>query len=396
MLRRIFKQRRYFKTIYRNQKGITGLETAIILIAFVVVAAVFAYTVLSAGLFSTQKSQQAVYSGLQESQSTIEVKGAVVSAGVAQLNSCDNSSSDSSLVSSWAHPTSGATLAASGTTRGTDFVEGTYSLAGTIANTTSITQYDALATHSMTAKAFITGDTITFWAKVDANAEINGLLSFGVSTQSESSEGNFQANLTQHQDITATDGAWHKYTMTVGTSSDTAVYYGIYANTGFTATANRHYWIDDIEITDANLYTISDPMNTFANSVTFTLSLASSGNAMDFTGDTDANGNGIISDESTINHKIVINYNDSTQQVNDLAWTASFIGKHSGSGNMLDVGDKVQITVDLTYINQNASAAANKVIHNHSFTLEVKPPTGAVLTIARTMPDRVQQIDNLN
>ena len=36
----------------RNQRGITGLETAIILIAFVVVASVFAYTVLSAGIFS--------------------------------------------------------------------------------------------------------------------------------------------------------------------------------------------------------------------------------------------------------------------------------------------------------------------------------------------------------
>jgi flagellin FlaB len=61
----------------RREKGITGLETAIILIAFVVVAAVFAYTVLSAGLFATQKSQEAVYSGLTEARSTLELKGAV-------------------------------------------------------------------------------------------------------------------------------------------------------------------------------------------------------------------------------------------------------------------------------------------------------------------------------
>ncbi len=79
MLKRILKQKRYFKNIYKQQKGITGLETAIILIAFVVVAAVFAYTVLSAGLFSTQKSQEAVYNGLQETQSTMVVKGAVLS-----------------------------------------------------------------------------------------------------------------------------------------------------------------------------------------------------------------------------------------------------------------------------------------------------------------------------
>ena len=63
---------------FRSEKGITGLETAIILIAFVVVAAVFAYTALSAGLFSTQKAQEAVYAGLQEAQSTMELRGAVI------------------------------------------------------------------------------------------------------------------------------------------------------------------------------------------------------------------------------------------------------------------------------------------------------------------------------
>lgn len=72
MLKNILKQ------LHRSEKGITGLETAIILIAFVVVAAVFAYTVLSAGLFSTQKSQEAVYSGLEQVQSTMEIKGAVI------------------------------------------------------------------------------------------------------------------------------------------------------------------------------------------------------------------------------------------------------------------------------------------------------------------------------
>ena len=71
MIQRLFK-------LHKGQKGITGLETAIILIAFVVVAAVFAYTVLSAGLFSTQKSQEAVYSGLQEARSTLELRGATI------------------------------------------------------------------------------------------------------------------------------------------------------------------------------------------------------------------------------------------------------------------------------------------------------------------------------
>jgi len=62
----------------RGQRGITGLETAIILIAFVVVAAVFAYTALSAGLFSTQKSQEAIYYGLERTQSTLQQTGSVI------------------------------------------------------------------------------------------------------------------------------------------------------------------------------------------------------------------------------------------------------------------------------------------------------------------------------
>ena len=67
-----------YKTLRRDERGITGLETAIILIAFVVVASVFAYTVLSAGIFSAQKGQEAVYTGLQQARSTLELKGDVV------------------------------------------------------------------------------------------------------------------------------------------------------------------------------------------------------------------------------------------------------------------------------------------------------------------------------
>ena len=74
---------RFLNRIKESQKGITGLETAIILIAFVVVAAVFAYTVLSAGLFSSQKSSEAVYSGLEEAQSTMQLDGAVMGFGTA-------------------------------------------------------------------------------------------------------------------------------------------------------------------------------------------------------------------------------------------------------------------------------------------------------------------------
>ncbi len=70
--------KRLAKMMRRDERGITGLETAIILIAFVVVASVFAYTVLSAGIFSSQKGQEAVYTGLQTARSTLALKGDVV------------------------------------------------------------------------------------------------------------------------------------------------------------------------------------------------------------------------------------------------------------------------------------------------------------------------------
>jgi flagellin FlaB len=66
---------RLVKRLFKSQQGITGIETAIILIAFVIVASVFSYVALSAGLFSTQKAKEAIYSGLDEAKSTIEVKG---------------------------------------------------------------------------------------------------------------------------------------------------------------------------------------------------------------------------------------------------------------------------------------------------------------------------------
>ena len=63
---------------HKDQKGITGLETAIILIAFVTVAAVFGYAVLSAGIFSAEKGKETVYLGLKEAKSTMELKGSII------------------------------------------------------------------------------------------------------------------------------------------------------------------------------------------------------------------------------------------------------------------------------------------------------------------------------
>jgi archaeal flagellin FlaB len=63
--------------VNEDQRGITGLETAIVLIAFVMVASVFAYVVLSAGLYSSQKAKEAVYQGLGQTSGSVTLKGNV-------------------------------------------------------------------------------------------------------------------------------------------------------------------------------------------------------------------------------------------------------------------------------------------------------------------------------
>jgi len=62
----------------RNERGITGLETAIILIAFVVVATVFAFVVLTTGIFSAERGKETVFAGLQKARGTMEVRGGIV------------------------------------------------------------------------------------------------------------------------------------------------------------------------------------------------------------------------------------------------------------------------------------------------------------------------------
>ncbi len=66
------------KRIDKRHSGLTGLETAIILIAFVIVASAFSFAVLNLGLFTTQKTGEVMQAGLEETLASIETAGAVV------------------------------------------------------------------------------------------------------------------------------------------------------------------------------------------------------------------------------------------------------------------------------------------------------------------------------
>ncbi len=80
----MFGMSRYRK--FRKKRGLTGIETAIILIAFVIVAAAFAFAILNVGFQTTQKSQSVISEGMLQASSSIELVGAVIAKGSTTTN----------------------------------------------------------------------------------------------------------------------------------------------------------------------------------------------------------------------------------------------------------------------------------------------------------------------
>ncbi len=66
------------KSSRRDEQAFSGIEAAIVLIAFVVVGTVFSYVVLGAGFFTVQKSQQVSQSSITQTASKIVVRGDVI------------------------------------------------------------------------------------------------------------------------------------------------------------------------------------------------------------------------------------------------------------------------------------------------------------------------------
>ena len=71
------------RSLWRDQQGITGLETAIVLIAFVVVSSVFAFAALSTGLFTTDRAKETIHAGLKQARSTLELRGSLLAEATA-------------------------------------------------------------------------------------------------------------------------------------------------------------------------------------------------------------------------------------------------------------------------------------------------------------------------
>jgi flagellin FlaB len=67
--------------LWKDKRAFTGLEAAIVLTAFVVVAAVFSYVVLGAGFFTSDTAKQTIHAGVDQATSSVELIGDVVAYG---------------------------------------------------------------------------------------------------------------------------------------------------------------------------------------------------------------------------------------------------------------------------------------------------------------------------
>ncbi|MFW5691001.1 MAG: archaellin/type IV pilin N-terminal domain-containing protein [Chloroflexota bacterium] len=120
---------------------------------------------------------------------------------------------------------------------------------------------------------------------------------------------------------------------------------------------------------------IAEATGTNVETVKFTLQLVSGGDPVDVT-------------DTTGNNVIVIGYRDNNQFLNEITtWTSAFIGTDDGD-TLLEPGELVEITVDV-------SGITTPLGPNTEFTLEVKPPTGAVLNISRSTPGAIETVMEL-
>lgn len=70
-----------FSIFRKDDRAFTGLESAIVLTAFVVVAAVFSYVVLGAGFTTSDTVKKTIDEGVKQTTSSIELAGDVIAIG---------------------------------------------------------------------------------------------------------------------------------------------------------------------------------------------------------------------------------------------------------------------------------------------------------------------------
>jgi flagellin FlaB len=80
----------HFPRDKKSRRAVIGVESAIVLIAFVIVAAALSFVILNMGFSTTQKAKTTISSGLETSSSALQIAGTVTGKGdvaASKLNS---------------------------------------------------------------------------------------------------------------------------------------------------------------------------------------------------------------------------------------------------------------------------------------------------------------------
>jgi len=353
----------------RNQRGVTGLETAIILIAFVVVASVFAFTVLSTGIFSSERGKETVFAGVQEARGTIEPKGAAIANGLTK----DNLSLADKVWTVGSNATGTVvSIEASKKKEGT----GSVKIIVHVSTTTALLAYENLVTN-----VDLTDQTqVQFWVRSSV-ATTAGQLEIVLDNTANCGSPEVHIDVP----VLAPD-TWKLVTAAITSSTVTTFVanadksavtcVGVEVETDLSTTQEETVYVD--EIVGVGLVT----------TVEINLTNALKGEAVNLTKPSDADDDGIA--DSDGNHVLVITYTDKNQLVRDLFWDRTFYGLNDGD-DLLEAGETVQLTVHLKGL-----APATPLVKDQDFTLEIKPPIGAVLNLQRSIPAVIDTVMNLN
>ncbi len=347
------------RPLLSRERGVTGLETAIILIAFVVVASVFAFTVLSTGIFSAEKGKEVALGGLRQASGTIELKGSVIANGVAdsELDDADDA---------W----TGVTNVTS--TSDTDHKEGTGSadLSIAAAFATGVAGYETISP----ALDLSSHDSIQLWVKSDI-ATSAGDLELVIDDSTDCSVGG-GANLEEIDLPALAPGDWKLATIGI---TDSTVRTSI-------ACVGLRVAVDNIAAQVVNIdHVVARGQGT---SLLVTIANSVGGEPADLLEPSDSNDNGIADSEDR-RHKLIVTYTDQNQIVSDMAWTKSFVGNNDAD-DLLEVGERAELTVDLEGL-----AQANPLVNNTEFSLELRPNEGSALIVEKRMPAKIDVVMNL-
>ena len=342
----------------RDERGVTGLETAIILIAFVVVASVFAFTVLSTGIFSSQRGKETLFAGLKEAQGSLDAQGAVIANGA--------TAKTLSLANSIWTPVTPATSSIVMVSDTGDKKEGTASSETQIqaAFGTGLASYENLSP----TVDLSSNDSVELWIKSSVDLAANDL-TFRIDNTADCGSTLEDINIP-----VLVANTWKRVTLAIADNTDmTAV-----KCVGLVAAVDKG-------AANINLDQIVSPGQ--ATSIEFVVTHGVGGEAVDLVAPSDSDANGISDTDGR--NTLVLTYTDKNQVVSDIYWTKTFVGEDDGD-DLLEVGEKGKLTVTLT-----ALANDKALVEDLTFSLELKPAEGSVLVLQRTMPSQIDAVMNL-